>query len=182
MVELKLGPDHLNTLASRNALAVAYESIGGWAAAEALRRETLARRRKSEKPDSPRLADDLGGLGWDLLSQEKWAEAEPVLREYLETRAQAISDDWSRFYATSQLGRSLLGQRRYAEAEPLILAGYEGMKAREAKIPMVRKPRLHEAAGRVVQLYEAWGKPDQGAVWKQKLGLTDLTADVFARP
>src|SRR5262249_57090398 len=111
------------TLASRNALAVAYESNGRWAAAEALRRETLARRRKSEKPDSVRLAGDLGGLGRDLLNQEKWSEAEPVLREDLEIRAKAVSDDSSRFDATSQLGRSLLGQRGYAQGRALVVAG-----------------------------------------------------------
>jgi len=28
-----------------------------------------------------------------------------------------------------------LGQKKHAEAEPLIVSGYEGLKAREAKIP-----------------------------------------------
>jgi hypothetical protein len=31
-------------------------------------------------------------------------------------------------------------------------------------------------------MYEAWGKPGKAAEWKSKLGLTDLPADVFARP
>jgi hypothetical protein len=99
-----------------------------------------------------------------------------------EIRARARSDDRSQSDATSQLGRSLLGQRRSAEVEPLILAGYEELKAREAKIPMVGKPRLNEAARRVVQLYEAWEKPDQVALWKRRLGLADLPHDVCARP
>ena len=30
---------------------------------------------------------------------------------------------------------SLLGQRKYAEAEPLLISGYEGLKAREARLP-----------------------------------------------
>jgi hypothetical protein len=34
----------------------------------------------------------------------------------------------------------------------------------------------------VVRLYEAWGKSGPAAVWKERLGLTDLPADVFARP
>ena len=95
---------------------------------------------------------------------------------------EGVPDDWSRFNTMSQLGGSLLGQGRYAEAEPLVVPGYEGMKAREAKIPAPGKPRLAEAAVRVVRLYEAWGKPEQAAAWKAKLGLTDLPADVFARP
>jgi hypothetical protein len=85
-----------------------------------------------------------------------------------------------RFDVMSQLGGSLLGQGRYADAERLVLAGYEGLKARSARIPPAGRPRLVEAAVRVIRLYEAWARPDQAAAWKRKLGLTDLPADVFA--
>ena len=47
------------------------------------------------------------------------------------------------------LGGALLGQKKYAEAEPLLLAGYEGMKQREAKIPPEGKVRLTEALERL---------------------------------
>ncbi len=63
----------------------------------------------------------------------------------------------------------MVGQKKFADAEPLILAGYEGMKARESKIPAPDTPRLTEAAERVVQLYEAWGKKDKAAEWRAKL-------------
>jgi hypothetical protein len=39
---------------------------------------------------------------------------------------------------------------------------------------------VREAAERVVRLYEEWNKPDQATVWKAKLGMRDLPADVFA--
>ena len=65
--EAKLGPDHPDTLTSRSNLA-ATSSAGRWSEAEALRRETLGRRRKADKPDSPLLAGDLAGLGRNLLS------------------------------------------------------------------------------------------------------------------
>jgi len=179
--ESKLGPDHPHTLLSRSNLATAYEWLGRWADAEALR-HTQVRRRKAGKHDSPLLASDLAVLGSNLLSQEKWAHAEPVLRECLAIREKALPDDWSRFSTMSQLGGSLLGQGRYAEAEPLIVAGYEGMKARESKIPAARKPLLAEAELRVVQLFESWGKAAQANAWKTKLGFADLPDDVFARP
>jgi hypothetical protein len=75
-----------------------------------------------------------------------------------------------------------MGQAKYAEAEPMILAGYEGMKARETRIPAPDRARLREAAERVVRLYDGCNKPDQAAAWKAKLGMPDLPADVFARP
>jgi tetratricopeptide (TPR) repeat protein len=182
MREVRLGPDHTDTLLSRKSLADVYQAIGRLAEAERQYRDTLARRRKTVEPDSPRLAGDLAAFGQALLIQGRWSEAEPVLRECLDIRAKSVPDDWSRFDAMSRLGGSLLGQGRYAEAEPLVVRGYEGIKARAARLPAVDRPRLLEAAVRVIRLYEAWGRPDQVVMWKRRLGLADLPADVFARP
>ena len=42
---------------------------------------------------------------------------------------------WTTFATKSLLGAALLDQKNDAGAEPLLLAGYQGMKQREAKIP-----------------------------------------------
>jgi tetratricopeptide (TPR) repeat protein len=165
----KLGPDHPDTLQSRNSLAESYESRGRWADAEPLRREVVARRRKTVPAGNPLLTRDLFGLGRNLLHLKKWAEAEALLHECSAIQVKAQPDDWSRFHTMSLLGEALGGQGRYGEAEPPIVAGYEGLKARAAKIPRTAPPFLSEAAARLVRLYEAWGKPDQAAAWKAKL-------------
>jgi tetratricopeptide (TPR) repeat protein len=85
----KLGPDHPDTLKSRTGLINAYESLGRWADAEPRRRDALAVRRQIAKPDSPLLADELAGLGRNLLAQKKGSEAEPLLRECLAIRGPA---------------------------------------------------------------------------------------------
>jgi hypothetical protein len=82
----------------------------------------------------------------------------------------------------SLLGGSLLGHGRHAEAEPLIVPGYEGMKAREIRIIVPRRPRLGEAAERVIRLYEGCNRPDQVSAWKARMRMSDLPANVFARP
>jgi hypothetical protein len=82
----------------------------------------------------------------------------------------------------SLLGEAMVNLGNYAEAEPLVVPGYEGMKARAARIPVPDTPQLLKAAERVVRLYEAWGKPDEANGWKKKLGLEDLPEDVFAQP
>jgi hypothetical protein len=101
---------------------------------------------------SPHLAGLLAQIGQGLLGQKKWIEAEPVLRECLAIREKVQPDEWNTFNARSRLGGSLLGQKKYAEAEPPIVAGYVGMKAREAKTPPPSKPSITEAAERVVRL------------------------------
>jgi hypothetical protein len=52
----------------------------------------------------------------------------------------------------------------------MLLGGrYEGLKSGEARsCPQYRKT-VPEAAARLVQLYEAWDKPEKAAEWQQKL-------------
>jgi tetratricopeptide (TPR) repeat protein/tRNA A-37 threonylcarbamoyl transferase component Bud32 len=167
--EAKLGPSDAVTLWNRDNLATADESLGRWTDAERLRSDTLARRRTTEKPDGPFVAGDLTALGRNLLAQSRWAEAEPLLRQSLAIREQAAADSWERYETMSLLGGALSGQKHYVEAEPLLLPGYEGMKEREAKMPVPERFRVREAVTRVIRLYEGWGKPDKATEWKGKL-------------
>ena len=64
---------------------------------------------------------------------------------------------------------ALSGQKKYAAAEPLLLAGYAGLKQRQAKIPPQGKARLVEALERLVQLAEALEKKDDAAKWRKEL-------------
>jgi serine/threonine protein kinase/tetratricopeptide (TPR) repeat protein len=176
------GPDDPRTVKATANLAEADEALGRWAAAESVWAGLLASTRASSPANGPFLAYLLGQVGRCRLGQSKWAEAEPVLRESLDVLERARPDDWMRFDAMSTLGVALIGQGHHAEAEPLILGGYEGMAARKATIPPPGKPRLPEAAARVVALYEAWGKPEQARQWRAKLGLAKLPDDVFALP
>jgi tetratricopeptide (TPR) repeat protein len=176
-----LGAGHPEALDSRRNLAEAYEELGRWAEAEPLLRENVARRRQANDPGD-RLPEDLTSLGVNLAVRRKWSAAESVWRECLAIRAKSDPDGWLRFAAMSQLGEALLRQGRHAEAEALIVAGYDGLKARSAAIPAWAVPCLAEAAMRVVQFHEATGRPEHAARWRSRLGLADLPADVFARP
>ncbi len=181
-VEAKLGPDHSYALACRECLAVACETLGRFGEAEVLYRDVLTRRRKALPPGSPLLDWDLAALGWNLLVQSRWSEAEPMLRESLAIRAKADPDGWSRYDAMSRLGEAIRGQGRNAEAEPMIVGGYEGMKAREGRIPSQSQSQVRHAAERLIGLYEEWGRTEQADAWKARLGMRDLPTDVFASP
>ncbi len=80
-------------------------------------------------------------------------------------------DDWDTFQTRGYFGASLIAQKKYAEAEPLVIQAYEGMKAREAKIPAPYKKRVGEAGRRIVELYVAWGKKEQADSWRERLGI-----------
>ena len=111
-----------------------------------------------------------------------WIKAEPLLRASLAIGGKTAPNDQQTFATKSLLGSVLLGQSQYAAAEPLLIHGYEGMKAREAKIPVPYRNKLAEAGARIIELYDLWNKPEKVAQWKAKLGMVALPADVFAAP
>jgi eukaryotic-like serine/threonine-protein kinase len=155
-------------------LAAAYDALGQFARSEPIYRERVAKARKSFGAEDYRTALEMFFLGWTLLKQQKWSEAEPICRPCLTILEKTHPDTVSTFIARSQLGDSLLGQAKFAEAEPLIVSGYVGLRSREATIPPKAKPRLTEAAERVVRLYEQWGRPGEAAAWKARISLENL--------
>ena len=100
----------------------------------------------------------------------------------LAIREKATPDAWDRYVAMSLLGAVLLGQGRSVDADPLPVAGYDGLKVREATIPVPDRYRLREAAERVIHLYEMGDRPEQAAAWKAKTGLPDLPDSVLSPP
>src|ERR1035438_2945004 len=171
-----LGNEHSDVAASLAGLADVLYDQRKLAQAEALQREELAMRRKwlSESlPPLPALVNNLidtfARLTRTVLTAEKFAEAEPLAREWLALGEKELPDDWQTFNARSILGSSLLGQRKFTEAEPLLVLGYEGMNQRREKVPPEYKFRLRESLECLVRLYEATGRPEQASEWKKKL-------------
>ena len=117
-------------------------------------------------------------LGAVRLAQGQWVEAEALLRESSRRAEKLLPDAGYRFYLISRLGGSLAGQAKYAEAEPPLRQGYEGLVQRQASLPPILNAprRVTESLERLVQLYDAWGKPTQAAEWKKKLAESQQTA------
>jgi serine/threonine protein kinase/Tfp pilus assembly protein PilF len=164
-----LGNENLDVARSLYNLARLIRSQRKSDETEALLREALATRRKLLGNEHPDVLASLVELTTVLLAEQKFAEAEPLARECLANREKTLPDDWRTFNTRSLVGGSLLGQKKFTEAEPLLLSGFEGMKQREDKIPAIGRPRLRESLQRLVQLYEATGRPDQAAEWKKRL-------------
>jgi len=107
-------------------------------------------------------------LALAYLSQGKFTESDPLAREAMEFDRKKQPDDWQGFRAETLLGARIAGQKKYAEAEPLLLEGYQGMVARKDKMEIGNWYHLDRAREWIVQLYQAWGKPEKAAEWKKK--------------
>ena len=105
-----------------------------------------------------------------LADEGKLDAAGTALKECLSIREKRLPDYWLTPSTRSALGENLMARRKYAEAEPLLISGYNGLRDREAAIPVANKPRLEKAAKRLVRLYEETSRPDKAAEWKKKVG------------
>jgi eukaryotic-like serine/threonine-protein kinase len=177
-----LGPEHPDNLTTTLNLVQLYQNHGYPSLAEPLVVRIVEILRRRTDYERRQLPFALNLLSRNLLLQNRYAEAEPVARESMMIYQKTLPDNWCRFDSESQLGGSLLGQKKYAEAEPPLLSAYKELKSRESTVPARFKPRVPQAGGRIVQLYDAWGKPEKAAAWKTNLSLANLPADVFARP
>jgi eukaryotic-like serine/threonine-protein kinase len=162
------GPKDPNTLTSTGGLALTYYLHGRYAQAEDLYTQTLAERKHGLDPDNPDTLDNMADLALTYQAQGKFASSEALAREAVERNRTKRPEDWQRFFAESLLGASLAGQKKYTEAEPLLLEGYSGMLARKQGIDSPSLYHLSRAREWLVQLYQAWGKPQKAAEWMKK--------------
>jgi tetratricopeptide (TPR) repeat protein len=166
-----LGRDHPRTLDLLSVMAAMYQRQGKYALAESYAAQAVAGYRRtlgSEHPETMQWAAD---LALAYLSRGKLLESERLSREILAFNRKKQPDDWQRFRAESLLGASLAGQKKYAEAEPLLLGGYRGMVERKERLGWMGVSNSHymdRARKWIVQLYEAWGKPEKAAEWSKK--------------
>jgi eukaryotic-like serine/threonine-protein kinase len=162
------GPEHPRTLAVLADVASMHQRQGEYALAADLAAQVLAGRRRALGADHVDNAPSAPDLALAYVSQGKFVDGERLAREALAFSGGGEPDHWQRFRATSLLGASLAGRKKYAEAQPLLLEGYQGMLAQQATRPASDRYHLDLARRWLVQLYQAWGKPDKAAEWSRK--------------
>ena len=170
-----IGPNEPNTLNTESNLASVYLDAGKYAEDLPIAIKCLADHKRVFGPEDQKTQGIMVLLGRDYLQLKKFAQAEGVFREVLPLKEKTAPDKWGRFYVQNSLGAALAGEKKYAEAEPQLVSGYEGIKQRESQLQPDTKKHLVEAGERVVEMYQAWGKQDKAAEWREKLktGTTD---------
>jgi tetratricopeptide (TPR) repeat protein len=169
----KLGAEHQHTLYGLSALARMYAQAEEFDDAVPLYRELLDVQSRKLPADHTDRVNTLASLGQSLLDAGQTIDAEPVLRECLAIREKKQPDAWTTFHTKSMLGGTLVAQKKYADAEPLLLTAYEGMKERD--IGQRARSHFTEVMECLVQLYDAWGKPDEAAKWRKELQAREMS-------
>ncbi len=106
-----------------------------------------------------------------LTEQARYDEAASALRGCLAMRQKALPEGhWLLADTISRLGAAVAGTGAYAEAEALLLDAHAAMEVNH-RTPAERK---RQAAERLVELYEAWGKPDRAS--EQRLRINAAAA------
>ena len=163
------GDEHDDTLARVENLIELYTALREYPPAVKLARELFAARRPNLPADSPDLIGAMADLAQTLLAAGLDQEAEIHFRNALAIADKKGFAAWGVHETRSDLGAAMLGQKNYADAEAPLVAGAEGMLKLESKIPDAARPRLREAVGRVIRLYEATDRPAEAAKWRAKL-------------
>ncbi|MCC7374583.1 MAG: tetratricopeptide repeat protein [Verrucomicrobiales bacterium] len=148
-----------------------YYEHGDIAQADALcsQAEQAMRRNPDFNPlMNPVISANLGAV---RLAQGNYAEATSLLREALRLTEKNDLGAAYQFLVMNLLGASLTGQREYTDAELFLQKSSQGLQQYQASLdPYLNAPRrIAEAHERLVQLYDAWGKPAQASEWRRKL-------------
>jgi serine/threonine-protein kinase len=160
------GNEHPNVAFGLNNLARVLHDMGDYEAAEDLYRQALDLRRKKLPVGHPNIAGSLTWLGKLLTDRGNAQAGEPLLREALEIRRRTLAaGDWQTAETESLLGACLAARQRYDEAEPLLVASYATLKARRGD----QDRRTRRALQYLVDLYQAWGKPEKAAQYRTLL-------------
>lgn len=115
----RLGPDHEDTLASANNLAIGLRALGEFARARVLDQQTWERRRRVAGADHPDTLASANNLALDLLAVGEFARARELDDDTLLRRRRVLGEDHPSTLSTANnLARDLtrLGERQQARA------------------------------------------------------------------
>jgi len=138
-----------------------------FAAAERRYRRARERYRQALPPGHRRQMNALIGLGEAMLAQGRAAEARPHARQAVKIGEEALRPEHRVLAeARSLLGACRSAEGRYAEAERSLQEARNAL--RPPKTPQAAQA-LRRVRERLARLYEAWGKPEPAAAWRDSL-------------
>lgn len=160
------GENHPNLTITMNNLAALLKDKGDYAAAETLYRQTLVLRRKLFGETHPETATTIGNLGDVYFDKGQYNEAVRLHQQAMDIYLKSLQPDhWMVNRGRSNIGGCLTRLKRYREAEKQLLTAHAGLKTARGE----QHDLTHKAVSRLIELYEAWGKPDQAELYRALL-------------
>jgi serine/threonine protein kinase len=173
------GRKHPHTLESMNSLAGALRQSGQLEEAASLYEEVLELRLELLGPNHPATLNSMSNLALAYQESGRWHDALQHGNKALELRRQHLGPTHPDTLLSSwNLGKLYLQPRLYSEAEPhLLLCATEAGKGRN-DLP----PRLQDSALlALIDLYDAWGRPQEAEKWREQLPALDRLLDGLER-
>lgn len=162
-----LSPDHPFTLETLSAFGRMQQAREQYASAEDFMSQALEGRRRVLGGEHKETMQSMVNLALARVSQGKFAECEGLAREAVDIASRKYAGSWERYSAMTLLGASLSKQKKYAEAEPLLVEGYRGLESLQDKASPLDKVQVPRARKWAEELYQAWGKPERAAAFRQ---------------
>src|SRR5262245_6065727 len=171
-----LGDKHPVVATTLNSLSHVFTAERRYGEAAAALQEALAIARPALGSGHQLVAIYAINLAAVELKRNQAQAAEDLLKEALPIRARApgivpsrrrtiSDDDWSVATTKSLLGATLVAQRRYEEAEVVLLEARRDLDTQ----PKPSARDLTATMTGLVQLYEAWGRREDAAVYRARL-------------
>ncbi|HCO95521.1 MAG TPA: hypothetical protein DIU00_16500 [Phycisphaerales bacterium] len=160
-----LGEEHNFTQEVMNGLIQVYPDVNRYEEAETLGRRCLELRQRALGDEHPETLEAMGLLASVYSKQGLYEEAEPLYKAILETQQRLGMQDDKVLRQMVGLASLYIEQARYGEAEPLLLEEYQHRENQFGP----EHPHTINMLDKLVNLYEAWNKPEQAGQWRAKL-------------
>ncbi len=160
------GPEHPSTIVTMNNLAVWYRKTGRYVEGESLQREVVDKFVQLVGADHVQTMTARSNLGELLNLMRKFEEARKQNKIVADIADHILPNDhWFAGLSLRRLGESLTGLESFENAEELLLQS-EKIVSNALGESSDRHVRCIEA---LVNLYDAWLKPDEAARWQEKI-------------
>lgn len=155
-------------------IAYGLQNLAGWLteqgdyqSAEVLLNEAMAMNSRILAADHPDIGITRSGLAVLYLETQRAAEALEMATAADGILSSAYGENhWRTAWARTLRGAALSRQGQFEEAEPLVVASYQVLRSDSG----ARQAYVQDALEHVIELYEAWGRPEEADSYRLLAG------------